>query len=146
MNRFGRGWRGDSARHSLAAKGIHTKQYAARKAILMEPVFYAQKNETDVPMAHILGMVKNGDTYPEMKRMHPDADAESLRKRGIKAIDSREGNSAMRTIDENGVDKLMLLAKGNSRLKEQVKGALANRQYRSFIADVKVNSIMERCG
>ena len=126
MNRYGRGWRGDSARHSLAAKGVKTKQYAAQKARLMEPVFYAQKNETDVPMTHIITMVKKGTNYPQMRAMHPDADAESLRKRGVKAIDAVEGNNTMQTIDDNGIDKLGVLMKGNPRLKEQVRTALKN--------------------
>ena len=144
MNRYGRGWRGDSGRHSLAARGISTRQYAAQKARLMEPVFYAQKNEQEVPMAHILIMVKQGTNYPQMKAMHPDADAESLRKRGLKAIDAKEGNNTMQTIDDNGVDKLQLLIKGNPRLKEQVKNALKDSQHRSFIADVKAQAILDK--
>ena len=144
MKRYGKGWHGDSGRHSLAARGIVTKQYQAQKMRMQEPLFYSQKNESDVPMVHILGMVKGGHNFPQLRAMHPDADTESLRKRGIKAIDAREGNSTMRTIDENGVDKLIMLTKGNPRLKEQVKEAMKNSQYRSYIADVKAQAIIEK--
>jgi len=144
MKRYGRGWYGDSSRHSLAAKGIVTKQYQAQKMRMQEPLFYSQKNEQDVPMIHILGMIKSGTNFPQLRAMHPEADTESLRKRGLKAIDAREGNSTMRTIDETGVDKLILLTKGNSRLKEQVKDAMADSQYRSYIADVKAQAIIDK--
>lgn len=146
MKRYGRGWFGESTRHSLAARGMSQRRYAASKAtsLATEPIFYARKRESELPFSHISAMVKQGNSYQEMKEMHPDADHEDMRLRAIKAIEMRDMDGTLSMIDKNGVDKTVMMVKKNPRLKEKVKDVLDCRQRGSFIAPVKKEAILKR--
>ena len=141
------GWYGDSGRHALAARGISTKRkYSASKQMLMrkpvDPAFYA-KREQSLPFMHLVTMVRQGKSYPEMQAMHPDADKEELRKRGIKAYEAVHATNALSTIDANGVDKNVELANKSKKLKQDMLEVLENSQSSTFIADVKANSLID---
>jgi hypothetical protein len=148
MKRYGRGWFGDRTRHSLAAKGVATSQqyssYMSRKQVLAEPVFYARKRESELPFSSITAMVKNGESYQGMKGAYPAADHEDLRLRGITAIEMRDMDNTLSTIDKNGVDKVVQLAEKSPSLREKVLATLRCRQRGSFIAPVKRDAILKR--
>jgi len=149
MKRYGRGWFGQSSRHSLAARGVVTsRRYSAEKPVsaALEPMFYARKRESDLPFTHILGMVRDKQSYSGMKSMHPDADHEDLRLRGIKAIEALEMDNTLSTVDKHGVDKNVSLAQSSPRLKSKMVSVLNNRQKGSFIADIKRDAILKRLG
>ena len=138
------GWYGHSHQHSLAAKGISTKKYLASKAttqIMYDPVFYAAKQESEVPFTHCMSMVREGKHFQEMERMHPDADRETMRLRAIKAYDAVHGADTLSTINKNGVDENVRLAMKSPRLREQMLDTISDRQARSMIAEVKVESL-----
>ena len=145
MKRYGRGgWYGDSSRHRLAARGISTNQkYLAKKQELAEPLFYARKRESELPFSHITQMVKEGGSYQSMINMHPKADKEDLRLRGIKAIENRDMDNTLSMIDKNGVDKTVELAEANPRTREKVLRVLNCRQRGSFIPSVKREAILK---
>ena len=135
------GWYGNSVGHALAARGM--KLYA-RKQTMTDPIFYAQKREESVPMAHILDMVRSGESFDNIKRMHPDADQEDLRKRSIKAIEMSEGNGTLSMLDSNGVDMSVNMAENSPRLKESMRETLADPQKASFLHSVKVDALKRR--
>ena len=146
-SRYGRGWFGQSGRHSLAARGVVTakaipRSYSASKAV--EPMFYARKRESDLPFSHIAGMVRDGKSYSGMQSMHPGADQEDLRLRGIKAIEMLDMDKTLSTVDKHGVDKTVSLAQSSPRLKVKVVAVLSDRQKGSFIADIKREAILRR--
>jgi len=129
------GWYGNPHGHALAARGIRT--YSSKKAMLMDPIFYAKKREEEVPMWGVIDMVRQGKTLQEMKSAHPDADSTFLRDRGAKAIDQLNGNRVMVDMKSEGVDKLLNLAKEDGYYRKQMIDALSDRQKRSFIPEEK---------
>lgn len=133
-----RGWHGNSHGHSLAAKGI--KLYARKEP---ESFFYAQKNEKLLSTTKLADLLKKGASYNEVKKAYPDADAEDIRKRGIKVLESREGNNTLSTLDRNGVDMSVTMAQSSSRFRESVKRVLGNKQMASFLPDVKVAALQK---
>lgn len=138
MSRYKKsGWYGNSQAHSLAAKGIRT-QYTASK--LVDPMFYARQREEQVPFEHLSRMAREGLTYQEMKAMHPGADTEDLRRRGIKAL----SDSTLSILNEQGVDSSVKLAKMNRGTKMRMCEVLNDRQKASFLPDVKVKFLQER--
>jgi hypothetical protein len=140
MSRYKKsGWYGNSQGHALAAKGIRTS-YNASKQKLVDPLFYARQREEQVPFQHISGMVRKGQLFAEMKRMHPDADPEDLRKRGIKAL----SDSTLSSIDEQGVDSSVKLARFNAQLKRRMCSVLNDPQKASFLPEIKVKLLKER--
>lgn len=146
MQRYGRGWFGDKTAHSLAARGISSKRkYNAAKQIA-EPIFYARKRESELPFSHIQEMVRSGKSFTDMKDMHPDADHEDLRKRAIKAIEMREMDGTLSTVDNSGVDKLVAKVKRNPRDRAKVENVLNDSQKGSFIASIKRDAILKQLG
>lgn len=139
MSRYKKsGWYGNSQAHALAAKGVRTRRYDAQK--LVDPMFYARQREEQVPFQHINTMVREGKTFQEMKAMHPDADQEDLRKRGIKAL----SDSTLSTLNEQGVDSSVKLAKMNRGTKVRMCEVLNDPQKSSFLPKVKVEFLKER--
>ena len=139
------GWQNDSTRHSLAAKGIVSKKYASVKSpILVDPVFYAQKREESVSFSAIMDMVKSGDTVQTMSAKHPAADPEDLRKRGIKALESREGTNTLSTLDKQGIEDTMRMAKYDPEFRNEVKSTLESNQKCSYMHPVKVEVLKRR--
>lgn len=138
MNRYKKsGWYGNSQGHALAAKGVRTR-YTASK--LVDPMFYARQREEQVPFQHISGMARDGLTFQEMKAMHPEADVEDLRKRGVKAL----SDSMLSTLSEQGVDSSVKLAMMNSGTKRRMCVVLNDPQKASFLPEVKVKFLKER--
>ena len=135
------GWRGNSYGHSLAARGV---RLYARKQSLSDPLFYAKSREDSVPFTHLVDMIREGKSFQEIKRMHPDADSEDLRLRGIKAIENVEGNSTLSTINSNGVDLTVKMANSNKQLKEDIEETLNDGQKASFLAPIKVEMLKKR--
>ena len=134
------GWKGYSYEHSLARRGIRTKLGGQK----LDPLFYAQKREEQVPFADIMYMIGKGDTVQQMAEKHPDADPEDLRRRGIKAIEAREGRDALSILDRQGVDESMRLAKTNSQFKGDLLRTLEDRQKCSFMHPDKVKLLKEQ--
>jgi hypothetical protein len=89
-------------------------------------------------------MIREGKSFQEIKRMHPDADSEDLRLRGIKAIENVEGNSTLSTINSNGVDLTVKMANSNKQLKEDIEETLNDSQKASFLAPIKVEMLKKR--
>ncbi len=138
MNRYKKsGWYGNSRGHALAAKGV--KLYASKQK-LVDPLFYARQREEQVPFQHINSMVREGKTFQEMKRMHPDADSEDLRLRGIKAF----SDSTLSMLNEHGVDSLVKLAKMNVQTKKRMCVVVHDQQKVSFIPEIKIKLLKER--
>lgn len=137
------GWRGHTVEHSLARQGVKMR-YAADKQILVDPVFYAQKREEKVPFFSVLDMARNGETYQGMMRKHPDADPEMVRERGIKAIETVEGDNTLSQLDAHGVDASVSLAQSNAEKKRRMVETLEDRQKASFLHPEKVSALKER--
>jgi len=125
-----RGWFGDSHRHSLAAKGIRT--YA--KKDVNNSFFYAQRMEEEVSTPHLTNMLRSGKRFPDIVAMHPKADKESLRKRSIKILESLEQVNTLSTIDRDGVDETVKMAKQSSKFKKDVLRVLNSPQMVSFLS------------
>lgn len=140
------GWFGNSQGHALAARGVRVRMYAARKqqVVLMDPIFYAHKQEQRVPYMVVVKCLQNGETYADLCNKYPEEDREELRERGIKALDMTNGSQVMSTMDKNGVDMCVNMAKHNERLKTQMKEALHNHQKCSFIPEVKATALKHR--
>jgi hypothetical protein len=147
MTRYGvnKGWYGNSAGHSLAAKGI--KLYASKpsklKTVLYDPIYYSQKTETLVPFTSIMDAVRQGKSYNQIKAEYASSDAEDIRLKGIKAIETMDGGSTISQMNRNGVDQTVVLANKNPKFKESVKEVLANPQKSSFLHPVKVKSLQD---
>ena len=142
MMKYGKGgWHGNSYGHSLAARGV---RLYARKQSLVDPLFYAKQREDSVPFSHLVDMIRNGLTYQDIRRMHPDADAEDLRLRGIKAVENVEGNNTLSMLNSNGVDLTVRMAKSNKQLQEDIEVTLNDKQKASFLAPVKVEVLKTR--
>lgn len=142
MSRYKKsGWYGNSHGHALAAKGVRTR-YAASKQKLVDPMFYARQREEKLPFEHLSRMAREGLTFQEMKGMHPEVDAEDLRKRGVKAL----SDSTLSTLSEHGVDSSVKLAMMNRGTKQRMCAVLNDRQKASFLPEVKVKFLKERLG
>jgi hypothetical protein len=140
---YRRGWFGHSHEHSLARRGI--RRYNADKdATLVNPTFYAQKREEEVSFATLMDETRSGSSYQDLCRKHPNAEKESLRVRGIKAVESRDGNNVLSTLNNNGVDESVRMAEHNGRLRDQMLETLQDRQKASFLQDVKVGLLKDR--
>jgi hypothetical protein len=142
MTTYRKGWFGNSHGHSLAARGI--KIYAAKKTSLVDPLFYAKKHEAQVKFNDLLDDIREGKTYHELLKKYPDADKEVLRKRGIKAIETREGRDTLSMVDANGVDASVHMARNNPRTKERMHDVLHDYQKSSFLPTIKVELLKER--
>ena len=125
----------------MAARGI---SLYAKKQTLVDPLFYAQKQEEQVSFIHIKGMVKEGLTFDRMKRMHPEADAEDLRLRGIKAVEALDGDNTISMLDRQGVDATVKIAEMNVLTKTRILKTLNDSQKSSFIPEVKVQLLRKR--
>ncbi len=142
MTRYGirkGGWFGNSHGHAMAARGITL--YA--KKTKMDPLFYANKSEKDIPFAVVMDHVRKGQNYNTVKSQHPDADPEEIRIRGIKALETMDGSNTLSTINKNGVDETLQLAKNDKKFAEQVEVTLADDQRSSFIHPLKISAIKE---
>jgi hypothetical protein len=126
----------------MAARGV--RLYAKKGQVLMDPIFYAKKREETVGFMRLREELQDGLTFAEIKRNHPDADEEDLRQRGIKAIESNEGSTVLSTLDRNGVDSSVRLAKMDARRKEQMLACLNDRQKASFLPQIKVDLLKRR--
>lgn len=131
------GWKGHSYEHGLARKGIRTKPK-------IDPIFYAQKFERDVPFQSIMDDVKTGLTVQEMAMKYPDADPDDLRRRGLKAIEAREGANTLSVLDKNGVDDTVRRAKMDTEFRRSARNALESRQKCSFMHPAKVEALKKR--
>ena len=147
MNRYRRGWFGNSQGHALAAKGMALYARKVPSRPLVDPMFYVKKEEA-LPSSKLLEMLDEGMTLEEIKRVHPDFDEED-RKRALRSLDMRGGNNTLSTIeDTKSVDMLVKQAAVNHTLRANMKEALADKQKSSFLAAngsaVKVNILRER--
>lgn len=145
MNRYGKGggWHGDSKGHSLAAKGV---SLYAKKSHLMDPVFAAKKSEEELPSSLIMQMVKDGMTFEQIKHEHPDVDSESVRKKGIKAVDACSGSNTMSTLDKNGVDMSVKIAKVNKNFRVSAQESLRDSQKSSYLPEIKAQLLKKHLG
>jgi hypothetical protein len=140
MRMYGKGgWYGNPQGHAMAARGM--RLYASKQR-LVDPMFYAKREEM-VPASHIMDMVAKGCDYQKMRAMHPDADAEDLRLRGIKAVDQQNAHPTLSELNRNGVDMTAKLAKGSPRFKVRVLEVLHDPQASSFLSPVKVKALKE---
>jgi hypothetical protein len=137
-----RGWYGDSQGHALAAKGI--RRYNKQK--LVDPVFYAQKNEKQLPFNHIMDMVQQKKTFTDMQRMHPDADKEDMRQRAIKAVAMRDADDTLTKLDKNGVDLSVKMAQQSTFFRMKANDALQDSQKRSLLKEEKAELLKKRMG
>ncbi len=127
------GWYGNSAGHALAAKGI--KVY--NKSKLVDPVFFARKNEKQLPFSHIMSMARQDKSFQDMKRMHPNVDEEDLRLRGIKAYTMIDADDTLDKINKIGVDMLVKMADNNQLFKKRMMKQLSTTNTASFINEEK---------
>ena len=132
------GWYGNSYGHSMAARGMHLY---ARKSTqeLVQPLFYAQKNEQVVPTHQLLDDIRSGTTFQQLKSKYPDADSEVLRKKGIKAVDSWGGTRYLQTLDQQTVEQSLADVRMDPGLKFRYLATLESAQKRSFLPAPKDN-------
>lgn len=141
--RYGRsGWFGNPSGHAMAARGI--KLYAKRHQELMQPLFYAQKREAQVPFISIIDRVRQGALLRELQQSYPGVDKEDLRRRGIKAIEYAEGNRTLSAMDVNGIDASVKMARENQRVRQDMRSVLESPQKASFLPQVKVELLRQR--
>lgn len=134
-----RGWYGDSTGHSLAARGI--KLYNKSKSSLVDPKFFAQKQQKDLPFDDVMDMVKENNTYYMMKSKHPNADPEDMRLRAIRALEIRDADDTLSKLDRNGVDLSVAMAKESSFFKMKAMDVINDPQKRSLLKEEKLNSL-----
>ena len=138
-----RGWFGDAQRHSLAARGFRVAKGDVK---LVDPVFYVRKREEEVPFSDVLDAMRERVSFSVLKARYPDADEEDVRRQAVKALDTRDGNDVMSTIDKNGVDQSVRLARLSPALRSSMVAALADSQKSSFVHPVKAESLRRRLG
>jgi hypothetical protein len=136
-----KGWYGNSYGHSLAARGV---RLYARKPGYVDPLFYAQKMETDIPTQHALDMAKKKLFFGDVKEMHPDADSELLRKKMIKAMDAREGTDTLSVLDSQGVDESVKMATFNNLTRTRMLDTLKDPVKMSYLPSAKVKLLETR--
>lgn len=137
------GWFGDSHGHSLAAKGFKSRRADIK---LVDPVFYVKKREDQVPFAEVMDAVRDRASFSVLKAEYPDADEEDVRRQGLRALDTRDGTDVLQTIDKNGVDDSVRLARMSPALRQSMIRALSDPQKMSYINQVKAESLRKRLG
>ena len=135
------GWYGNSQGHAMAARGI---RLYSKKQVLMDPLFYAQKREETVSFNHMQGMAREEKTWQEMQAMHPKADPEDLRIRGIKAYESIDGDSTLSSLNKNGIDVSVQMAQNSDMTKAKMKAVINDSKRSTFLPKVKVDLLKER--
>jgi hypothetical protein len=125
----------------MAARGI---RLYAKKPNHVDPLFYAQKLETEIPTSHTMDMAKKDLFFGDVKDMHPDADEEMLRKKMIKALDNRDDSDTLSMLDSQGVDQSVNMARYNSLVRARMLNALNNPQKSSYLPDAKVKLLSSR--
>lgn len=135
-----RGWYGNSQGHSLAARGI--SMYGKKK--LVDPVFYARKNERKLPFSHIMGMRKKNMALNEMVRMHPGVDEEDLRMRAIRAEEILMADDTIAKLDRQGVDASEKMAKQSKTFRKSALFVLDNPARRSLLKPEKARALQEK--
>jgi hypothetical protein len=110
---------------------------------MMRPLFYAQRAEQQAPVFEVREDVRNGLTFSEIRQKYPNADSDTLMKRGREAIDSLNGNSMMSDLSSpsHGVDQLV---QERPEIRSRVVEVLKNRQMRSFLPQPKVEALERR--
>ena len=136
-----RGWFGNPVGHSLASRGYASKKQDVK---LVDPVFYVKKREEHVPFDDVMDEMRDRVNFEGLKRKYPDADEEDVRRQGIRALDTRDGTDIMSTLDKNGVDSSVRLAKMSPALKQSMLSALGDSQKVSFMHPMKVDSLKRR--
>ena len=134
------GWYGNSLGHSLAAKGVRVYN----KARLVDPVFFARKNEKQLPFSSIMSMARQNKSFDEMKRAHPDVDEEDLRIRGIRAYTMKDADDTLEKVNKMGVDMLVKMADNNELFKRRIMKQLSTKSTASFINDEKREALNRR--
>lgn len=138
------GWRGHSHEHSMAAKGIRI--YPARKRTLIDPIFYAKKREEQVSSWELVDAIRQGMTYPALLKKYPGADAEDVRRRGIRSMDMMHGSNVLSHVNSSGVDAIVKEARESPAFRAKVESILVDTQKRSFIQGPKAEALMKRLG
>lgn len=136
-----RGWFGDSHGHALAARGV---RLYAKKDGYVDPMFYYNQQEEEMPYADLRYMVDKNMKYEEMCAQYPDADHVSLHKRAIQIIDGRAGSSTLRDMDAMGVDAISKMARVNPRFRYNCAKVLQDAQKASFIPGPKRALLQEK--
>ena len=137
-----RGWYGDSQGHALAARGI--RRY--KKSKLVDPVFYATKQEKMLPFNHVMDMVKQKKSFYQMQKMHPQVDKEDIRKRAIKAVAMRDADETLTKLERNPVDLSVKMAEESPFFRMKAKDALSDMQKRSLLKEEKAEILRKRIG
>jgi hypothetical protein len=137
------GWFGDSHGHSLAAKGFRSRKQDVK---LVDPVFYVRKREEQVPFADVMDAMRERQGFVLLRSRYPDADEEDVRRQAIKALDTRDGTDVMQTMDKNGVDDSVRLARMSPALRQSMMRALNDSQKCSYMHQVKVDALKKRLG
>lgn len=83
-------------------------------------------------------------TYGEMKGEHPTADPDDIRVRGMKAVESVDGDGTLSSMDRDGVDALVQTAESNGAAKARMLQVLGDRQRVSFLPELKVQLLKKR--
>ena len=134
------GWFQNSDGHRMAAKGI--KLYPDRKRVLVNPTFYAKKEQA-LPLQQMIVSARQKKTYPELLQQYKDADPEEVRKKGIMANEMVDADNTLSYIDAHGVDATVRMAKLQPDLAKKIQNVLQNPQKRSFLHPVKVASLQK---
>jgi hypothetical protein len=106
----------------------------------VDPVFFARKNEEEVPLSTVLGDVRQGRTFVQM-RMKYRVDPEHLRQRGIRALEMRDADDTLSTIDRQGVDMTKRMMEESPQFRERVYLAVKDPQKSSFLYPEKVRAL-----
>jgi hypothetical protein len=115
----------------------------AKKQVMMQPLFYAQRNENAAPISEVREDIRRGETFSDLCRKYPDASSDTLMRRGRETIDSLNGNSMMADLNspEYGVDKIV---QASPEFRARVVDVLSNPQKRSFLPKPKVEALERR--
>jgi len=140
-----KGWFGNSQGHALAAKGV--RMYAAKKQVLVDPIFFARKREEFISTYALVDAIRDGISFNDLVAKYPNISAmekEDLRQRGIKSLEMRDGSNVLSNLDRAGIDHSVNLAKENPALKERMLVCLTDSQRSSFIQPQKVEFLKRR--
>jgi len=140
------GWYGHSQQHSLARRGVRTavRRPSVLKSKLSDPIFLAKRRESALPFPELMQMVASGLTLQQMRERHPEVDADDVRRRGIRAIEAREGDNVLSKLDEQGVDDSVRMAKVSPTFRERAREVLDDSQKVSFIHPEKAMLLRKR--
>jgi hypothetical protein len=92
----------------------------------------------------LVDAIRQGMTYQGLVKKYPAADAEDVRRRGIKSIDMMQGSNTLSHVNSSGVDAIVKEASENGDFRERVGVILADPQRRSFIQGPKVEALAKR--